>query len=297
MTNTVKRLVALLPEEGLPDLVRESSWSGGDARSALPRVGRRRLGALWGGSALIRRFCLDPRQRRIMPSPQKRLVFSVSGLLSFLCALTAAVATGLPSWLSGTVLCRTGAELVNATGAELDKFLGELSYGLFHGVRVKQCGLGGRASRFSFFSELLTVMPAGLHVTVIFFCGVVILLSSAATGFFFFNAFGRPYEMLQGPVGLYLWTSISGLCSCLVLVLFAAEVKLHHLSDRIANFSEVTFTFEAYREQYDRCFWLFFLIFLIHGLNLALIRLTGVQFHFHKPKELDPSGGAADLMY
>lgn len=53
-------------------------------------------------------------------------------------------------------------------------------------------------------------MPAGLHVTVIFFCGVVILLSSAATGFFFFNAFGRPYEMLQGPVGLYLWTSISG---------------------------------------------------------------------------------------
>ncbi|TNN01379.1 hypothetical protein fugu_010761 [Takifugu bimaculatus] len=268
MTNTVKRLVALLPEEGLPDLVRESSWSGGDARSARPPVGRRRLGALWGGSALIRRFCLDPRQRRIMPSPQKRLVFSVSGLLSFLCALTAAVATGLPSWLSGTVLCRTGAELVNATGAELDKFLGELSYGLFHGVRVKQCGLGGRASRFS-----------------------------SATGFFFFNAFGRPYEMLQGPVGLYLWTSISGLCSCLVLVLFAAEVKLHHLSDRIANFSEVTFTFEAYREQYDRCFWLFFLIFLIHGLNLALIRLTGVQFHFHKPKELDPSGGAADLMY
>eukprot|EP00066_Takifugu_rubripes_P010935 XP_003979186.1 PREDICTED: clarin-1-like [Takifugu rubripes] len=147
------------------------------------------------------------------------------------------------------------------------------------------------------FSELLTVMPAGLHVTVIFFCGVVILLSSAATGFFFFNAFGRPYEMLQGPVGLYLWTSISGLCSCLVLVLFAAEVKLHHLSDRIANFSEVNFTFEAYREQYDRCFWLFFLIFLIHGLNLGLIRLTGVQFHFHKPKELDPSGGAADLMY
>lgn len=89
----------------------------------------------------------------------------------------------------------------------------------------------------------------------------------------------------------------AGLCSCLVLVLFAAEVKLHHLSDRIANFSEVTFTFESYREQYDRCFWLFFLIFLIHGLNLALIRLTGVQFHFHKPKELDPSGGAADLMY
>lgn len=92
-----------------------------------------------------------------MPSRQKRLLFSLSGLLGFFCALTAAVATGLPSWLSGTVLCRTGAELVNATGAELEKFLGQLSYGLFHGVRVKQCGLGGRASRFSCESFFLRV--------------------------------------------------------------------------------------------------------------------------------------------
>lgn len=84
-----------------------------------------------------------------MPSRQKQLLFSIAGLFGFSCALTAAVATGLPFWLNGTVLCRTGAELVNATGAELDKFLGELSYGLFHGQRVKQCGLGGRASRFS----------------------------------------------------------------------------------------------------------------------------------------------------
>lgn len=85
----------------------------------------------------------------IMPGRQKQLLFSVCGLLGLSCALTAAVATGLPLWLRGAVLCRTGAELVNATGAELDKFVGELSYGLFHGQRVKQCGLGGRAARFS----------------------------------------------------------------------------------------------------------------------------------------------------
>uniref|UniRef100_A0A3Q3WT90 Uncharacterized protein n=1 Tax=Mola mola TaxID=94237 RepID=A0A3Q3WT90_MOLML len=191
----------------------------------------------------------------------------------------------------------SGSRLVNATGAELDKFLGELSYGLFHGLRVKQCGLGGRASRFSLFSDLLSAIPAGLHVTVIFFCGAVILFSSVATGFFFFNAFGRPYETLQGPMGLYLWTSISGLCSCLVLALFASEVKLHHLSDRIANFDQVNFVFQAYEERYDRCFWLFLLVFLVHGLNVALIRLAGVQFPFRETKEADLSGGAADLMY
>nr|XP_046244263.1 clarin-1 [Scatophagus argus]XP_046244264.1 clarin-1 [Scatophagus argus]XP_046244265.1 clarin-1 [Scatophagus argus] len=232
-----------------------------------------------------------------MPSRQKQLIFSISGLFGFSCALTAAVATGLPFWLSGTVLCRTGAELVNASGPELDKFLGGLSYGLFHGQRVKQCGLGGRPSRFSFFPDLLSAIPAGLHVTVIFFCGVVILFSSVATGFFFFNAFGRPYETLQGPMGLYLWTFICCLCSCLVMILFASEVKLRHLSDRIANFNEVNFVFQTYSECYDRCFWLFFLIFLLHGLNFLLIRLAGIRFPFQETKESDLSGGAADLMY
>ncbi|KAF7657600.1 hypothetical protein LDENG_00024900 [Lucifuga dentata] len=232
-----------------------------------------------------------------MPNRQKRLIFSMSGLLGFLCALTAAVCTGLPLWLSGTVLCRTGAELVNATAQELDKFLGEVSYGLFHGQLVKRCGLGGRPSRFSFFADLLPAIPAGLHVTIIFFCVVVVLFSSVASGFFFFNAFGRPYETLHGPLGLYLWSFICCVCSCLVMILFASEVKLRRLSDRIANFNEVTSVYETYSEHYDCCFWLFFLIFLLHGLNVLLIRLSGVQFPFQETKESEMNGGAADLMY
>ncbi|CAN9511247.1 unnamed protein product [Ophioblennius macclurei] len=232
-----------------------------------------------------------------MPSRQKQLLFSGCALLAFSCALTAAVATGLPFWVRGAALCRTGADLVNATGPELDKFVGELSYGLFHGRRVKQCGLGGRSSRFSFFPDLLSTIPVELHITVIFFCGSVILFSSVATGFFFFNAFGRPYETLQGPMGLYVWTLISGVSSCLVLILFASEVKLNRLSQRIANFNEVNFVFQTHVELYDRCFWLFFLIFILHALNGLLIRLAGVTFPFSNHKEASLSGGAADLMY
>lgn len=58
------------------------------------------------------------------------------------------------------------------------------------------------------FPDLLSGIPAGLHVTIILLCTVVVLFSSVASGFFFFNAFGRPYETLQGPMGLYLWTCI-----------------------------------------------------------------------------------------
>lgn len=102
-----------------------------------------------------------------MPNRQKQLLFSVSGLLGASCALSAAVATGLPFWLNGLVLCRTGAELVNATGPELDKFLGELSYGLFGGERVKQCGLGGREARF--YCELPSASIITFILTFFFF--------------------------------------------------------------------------------------------------------------------------------
>uniref|UniRef100_A0A3P9JBD3 Clarin 1 n=1 Tax=Oryzias latipes TaxID=8090 RepID=A0A3P9JBD3_ORYLA len=140
-------------------------------------------------------------------------------------------------------------------------------------------------------------VPAGLHVAVIFFCGVVVLFSSVASGFFFFNAFGRPYEMLQGPAGLYLWTFICCVSSFLVLVLFSCEVKLHRLSEQISNFKEDNFVFQTFREDYGCCFWLFFLVFLLHGLNVLLIRLVAVQFPFQQNKDVTLSGGASDLMY
>lgn len=232
-----------------------------------------------------------------MPNRQKQLLFSTCALLALACALTAVVATGLPFWIRGAALCRTGAELVNATGPELDQFVGELSYGLFQGRRVKQCGLGGRTSRFSFFPDLVTSIPAGLHVSIIFFCGAVVVLSSTTAGFFFFNAFGRPYRTLQGPMGLYLWTLLSGVCSGLVVVLFAAEVKLHHLSQRVANFNELHFLFQTHAERYDRCYWLFLLVFLLHALNALLIRLAGVTLPVPHHKQALQGGGAADLMY
>lgn len=101
-----------------------------------------------------------------MASRQKQLLFTAAGLLGLGCALTAAVATGLPLWVDAVVLCKTGAELVNATGAELQQFLGAVSYGLFTGSRVKQCGLGGRPTRF--YRESAFIITEGLLMASIF---------------------------------------------------------------------------------------------------------------------------------
>lgn len=84
-----------------------------------------------------------------MPAQQKKIIFCIAGVLSFACALGTAAAIGTQRWVKGTILCKTGALLVNATGQELEKFIGEIQYGLFHGERVRQCGLGGRPIQFS----------------------------------------------------------------------------------------------------------------------------------------------------
>ncbi|KAF3827231.1 hypothetical protein GH733_002717 [Mirounga leonina] len=89
---------------------------------------------------------------------------------------------------------------------ELDKFMGEMQYGLFHGEGVRQCGLGARPFRFS---HLLQAIPVSIHVNVILFSTILVVLTMVGTAFFMYNAFGKPFETLHGPLGLYLLSFIS----------------------------------------------------------------------------------------
>ncbi|XP_030072589.1 clarin-1 [Microcaecilia unicolor] len=231
-----------------------------------------------------------------MPNQQKKVIFCMAGMLSFACALGVAAAIGTQLWLRGTILCKTGALLVNATGEELQKFIGNIQYGLFHGQWVRQCGLGGRPFRFSFFPDLLNVIPASIHISVLLFSAALAVFALVETAFFMFNAFGNPYKSLHGPLGLYLWSFISCSCGCLVLILFSSEVKIHHLSEKIANYKEGGFMFQSHSEQFGKSFWIIFVCTLVHLLNIFLIRLAGFQFPFSKSKDSETSG-TIDLMY
>lgn len=98
-----------------------------------------------------------------MPAQQKKLIFCTAGVLSLACALGTAAAVGTQLWVRGSILCSTGALLVNASGPELHKFIGHIQYGLFAGQRVRQCGLGGRPFQFSceYPRPLSCLHPAG----------------------------------------------------------------------------------------------------------------------------------------
>ncbi|XP_063163958.1 clarin-1 [Candoia aspera] len=232
-----------------------------------------------------------------MPAQQKKVVFCIAGVFSFACALGIAAAIGTQLWIQGKILCKTGALLVNATGQELDKFIGEIQYGLFYGERVRQCGLGGRPFQFSFFPDLFKIMPASIHVSIILFCLALFAFALISTGFFMYNAFGSPYETLHGPLGLYLWSFISVSCGFLILILFSSEVKIHHLSEKIANYKEGSFIFKTHSEQFAKSFWIILVCSLVHFMNILLIRLAGFEFPFSKSKGSEAPNGAMDLMY
>ncbi|XP_029818168.1 clarin-1 [Manacus vitellinus] len=154
-----------------------------------------------------------------------------------------------------------------------------------------------RAVLSAVFPDLLKIIPASIHVSVILFCTVLIIFALVGAGFFMFNAFGSPYETLHGPVGLYLWSFIACSCGCLIMILFSSEVKIHHLSEKIANFKEGTFTFKTHSEQFANSFWTILVCSLVHFLNALLIRFAGFEFPFSKSKDSGRITGAVDLMY
>lgn len=84
-----------------------------------------------------------------MPNLLKKIFFSIAAVVSFISAILLTVALGTTRWVTGTILCKTGAEIVNATDPEMAKFTGSLHYGLFRGRKIRKCGLGGRDSEIT----------------------------------------------------------------------------------------------------------------------------------------------------
>lgn len=102
-----------------------------------------------------------------MPTVWKRIVFSVGSILSIGSVVLLVVALSTERWITATILCQTGVDLVNASNPELEQFTGDMYYGLFQGSKTRKCGLGSR--RFRIYSEdsfiLFEQLPATKTLT------------------------------------------------------------------------------------------------------------------------------------
>ncbi|XP_019382033.1 PREDICTED: clarin-2 [Gavialis gangeticus] len=231
-----------------------------------------------------------------MPGCFKKTLFALASAMSFVSFILIVVAMATQKWITGKILCKTGADLVNATDPELVKFIGDIYYGLFRGGKVRQCGLGGRRSKFTLFPHLVKKLNTGLHVMIIIFLCVAISFALISFGFCILNIIQVPYRAIKGPAGICLWNLLAGGFTALAVTSFIAAVKLHHLTERIANFQE-NFQFVVLEEQYEGSFWLCWASATAHGVNLLLIALSAIRFPEFKTKTEEANVTAEDIMY
>ncbi|XP_042322651.1 clarin-2 [Sceloporus undulatus] len=232
-----------------------------------------------------------------MPGCFKRTVFALIAALSFSSFILILVAMGTQKWMTAKILCKTGAELVNATDPELVKFMGEIYYGLFGGGKMRKCGLGGRRSRFTIFPHLVKELNTSLHVVIILFLFVAFSFALVSLGFCILNFLQVPYRAIKGPGGIALWNVLAGVFALLAVTSFMAAVELHNLTERIANFRENVFQFVVLEEQYQNSFWLCVASATVHGVNLLLVAISLIHFPKLKTKTEEANVTAEDIMY
>ncbi|XP_067857892.1 clarin-2 [Heptranchias perlo] len=232
-----------------------------------------------------------------MPSHLKKALFSIAAIVSFVSVILLTVALGTSRWATGTILCKTGADIVNATNPEMAKFMGHLYYGLFQGRKIRQCGLGGRCSKITIFPQLVKTLNAAVHVLIIIFICLAIAFALVSFGFCIYNAVKIPYQAIKGPMGIYLWNLIASICGLFTIVCFIAAVKLHHHTERIANFREHVFRFIILQEYFDSSFWLCVASAVVHVVNMVVIRISEIRFPPLKTKTEEANVTPEDLMY
>ncbi|XP_059844907.1 clarin-2 isoform X1 [Hypanus sabinus] len=232
-----------------------------------------------------------------MPNLLKKALFSVSAIVSFLSAILLTVALGTTRWVTGTILCKTGAEIVNATDPEMAKFIGHLYYGLFRGRKIRKCGLGGRYSEITIFPQLAKTLNTAVHILVILFICLAIAFAMVSFGFCIYNAVKIPYQAMKGSMGIHLWNLFASLCGLFAIVCFFATVKLHHHTERVANFREQVFKFVILQEYFDFSFWICVASPVVHIVNILIVCISGIQCPTLKTKSEEANVTAEDLMY
>uniref|UniRef100_A0A452GJH6 Uncharacterized protein n=1 Tax=Gopherus agassizii TaxID=38772 RepID=A0A452GJH6_9SAUR len=135
------------------------------------------------------------------------------------------------------------------------------------------------------FPHLVKKLNASLHVMILIFLCAAISFALVSFGFCILNAIKVPYRAIKGPAGICLWN------------LLAASVKLHRLTERIANFQENVFQFVILEEQYESSIWLCVASATSHVVNLLLIAVSGVRFPEFRTKTEEATVTAEDIMY
>ncbi|KAJ0033555.1 hypothetical protein NQD34_000662 [Periophthalmus magnuspinnatus] len=233
-----------------------------------------------------------------MPSLWKQITFSAASVLCVGSVVLLVVALSTERWITGRILCKTGAEIVNASNPEMEQFMGHIYFGLFQGGKTKNCGLGNRRSKIYIFPKLVRTLNGGLHIMVILFLLAAMGFAVVSLSFSIYNARKVPYQSIKGHKGLYLWNIIAGLLGSLGVLCFIAAMRHHSLTERVANYEEKLFILVVISDRLDFSFFLVVGSIVTHIAACGVVAMSRIKLPKPKVKKPEePTIAALDLLY
>ncbi|XP_005995874.1 clarin-3 [Latimeria chalumnae] len=222
-----------------------------------------------------------------MPSTKKTLMYLFGFIGSVGACLVICAVLATENWVSATIKCK------NSNGT----FEGivNVNYGLFKGNgNRKSCPIFGGTFPISVTESLKgDSRNKILHILIVLFLALSLLSSLVDAGITLYNSVSNPYETLFGPVGVYIWSSISGILILLSIILFVVNTEEFELSIKVANGS-ITDTMELKesKDSYGYSFWLMLLVLALHIFIILIIYAYQHASYSHKKKQQRPTENA-----
>ncbi|KAF7239234.1 Clarin-3 [Varanus komodoensis] len=199
-----------------------------------------------------------------MPSRRKSMMFASAFLTSICSFVIVCLVLATKNWISSEIYYT----ILNSTGKTT------ITYGLFDGVCSSMQNDLDTPQFFFQVADMENTKVRTVNIVVIILLVFILLSSLLSSGFTFYNAISNPYQTFLGPVGVYVWNSISCICSLLALILFAVNVEVNDLSFELTvqhcSWLE-GYTKSIQTNAYGYSYWIIFLIVFFAAATVIIM--------------------------
>ncbi|KAM6442878.1 clarin-3 [Liasis olivaceus] len=197
-----------------------------------------------------------------MPSRRKSLLFASAFFTSMCSFVIVCIVLATKNWVS--------SEITQSEENSSMKLI--ITYGLFQGVcSDKSGGISSPRTEFQVTDDLENTTMKTFNGVIIFLLVLTLLSSFLSSGFTCYNAISNPYQTFFGPIGVYTWNSISGICCLLNLILFAVNVEINKLSTELAIKQCNFLTDLEQTNTYGYSYWIMLLIIALNATTIIII--------------------------
>ncbi|KAJ7325319.1 hypothetical protein JRQ81_018339 [Phrynocephalus forsythii] len=198
-----------------------------------------------------------------MPSRRKSMMFAFASVTSLCSFVIVCLVLATKNWASSEISYTEGNSTVKIM----------ITYGLFEGfcsVTVME-GIGKPDTIFQVSDSMENTKLKSINIAIIFLLVLNLFSLLLSSGFTCYNAISNPYQTFLGPIGVYTWNSISGVCCLLTLILFPVNVEVNQLSVTLAIRHCKSLKESEHSNAYGYSYWIILLIALFNATTITII--------------------------